>query len=82
MSRLLIPVATLMGNSVPRVEKTQEAAELGGKHEFRFDVLELRALYPFLIFTVPCLLLSGAPRGGSTRAKAQEAWPRCQGRGG
>lgn len=78
MSRLLIPVATLMGDSVPRVEKTQEAAELGGKHQFRFDVLELRALYPFRIFTV----LSGAPCGGSTRAKAQEAWPRCQGRGG
>ena len=62
MSRLLVPVATLMGDSVPQVEKIQEAAEMGGKHELRLDGLELRALYPSLMFTV----LAGAPCRGST----------------
>lgn len=73
---LLVPVASLMGDSVPWVEKTQEAAETEGKHELRFDVLDLRALFPFLIFTV----LSDAPHQGSTGSLAVvpgQRWVDC-----
>lgn len=54
MSSLLVQCGSLDGDSVPRVEKTREAAALAEKHELNFDIFQSPVRLTYFHSVVQC----------------------------